>query len=540
MEYGASTMSEEALASLTQLLAHEADGTPWRDSTTYDGVVERVSAQRSSQQKTLKDPRLFDVVDRELLPLLDGQTSFKGLRLVRNHTDYIRSVEGDGFKAHHDFELLAGPGVRSLVLLVCLQAPSAGGQLVLWPDTCDAKTIPYACGKIVLFACRTPHAACPVSSGEKRLLKFDVVASEDLWSLRVAAMTPGAGERVRLTLGKSILHQCDALMAKLDFAGRCGAMEDDDATATACSSTDTDLLNAEEVTLLLDFYLHRRPMPQEQLPDLYAVLDRLCCPEAHLSRTQLLGLHETGCALLTPQEQGGIVKLFAGRRIFRLVFVAAASRTSSFVMASQTREPAEDSPSECESAWCIGEAGAGSVFFSPSRGNRIFEVAKKESLDVDLRDDAIRFAFELVLEHEIARLEGSCLRKPRMGLESPEDRRELVGTATEPELDTAAARTEGDAKIAGLCVGEDYKFLSTQELIMCSVAVRRALRTAEPAKHLFSSFEEEDECNDGVTYSTVRYETTILRRGWLLVDTKRLEALTARSPPKTCLRARPV
>ncbi len=38
-----------------------------------------------------------------------------------------------------------------------------------------------------------------------------------------------------------------------------------------------------------------------------------------LSQEQLLDLQEAGCALLAPDRQGGVIKLFAGRRLFRLV-----------------------------------------------------------------------------------------------------------------------------------------------------------------------------------------------------------------------------
>lgn len=505
MEYCFAVAPSDVLTELRNL-SEETD-IAWRASTVYDGVAERESHKRRSVQKTLKDERIFALADAALLPLLSKQMSFAGLRLVRNHVDCIKSVPGDEFEAHRDFELLAGAGTRSLALLVCLQPPFEGGELVLGPGTDEETKITYSAGTIVLFACRTTHAALPVTSGEKLLLKFDVLASEDLCVLRVATAAPADRRRIRVTLGQSVLRQCDALMAKLDFIdlSSSGADRGD---ALAQLETNTDLVNAEEIRLLLDFYLHRSLLPEVTLPIFRALLDRLCCPEASLSDGQLMALQENGCTLLREIDD---IQLFAGRNVFRLVFAASANRTSSFSPRSSARSEDETLPFETESSWSIGEGGGQVVVFSSSRW-RPPEVHEAD-------DDEARTAFALVLDHEVKRLEGQAYASDQDYLTEQEEEAD-DNVETRRPISRAAFQA---GKAPPLSLREDYEFLTPQRLQLCSATARAALRAAEPAQQISSQFREEEECNDGGTYTTVRYETTIFRRGYLLVDPTRLE-----------------
>ena len=488
MQYGLAQASSDVVERLRTLA--DISQAPWRASTVYDGSEERVSSGRSSTQKLVKDSRVFDVVERDLLPLLRSQTSFVGLRLVRNHVDYVRSVPGNSFREHQDFELLAGRSVRSLILVLCFAAPDAGGALVLWPGKEGEAVVIYAPGSLVLFAARTPHAALPVIRGEKLLLKFDVVACEDLCSLRVLRAPSSALNRVRVTVGRSVLRHCDAFAAMLAFPK--GEDSDTFWEAALSGEVDTDMVSKHELDILLDFYLARARAGAQVLEDLKLVLGRLCCAEASLSLHQLDAMQERGCALLTGENDAA---LFAGPRVFHLVFMACAHRKSSF-----SDEHVGIAPRERESSWSIGGGGGRAVFrassFSPHRALPLFGNDQEGGIASSVIDREVCYLEGLESEDT-----GSCC-----GRQSAEHATALV--------------TRKRALLEQALPAADFLTLSQLEVLAPFAAA--ALQTAEPANQMCASFREEEECNAGDTYTVLRYETTFIRHGYLLVDPRRL------------------
>jgi hypothetical protein len=282
-------LSSEELCAAEALLT----GGELRRSTVYDGRAERLSPRRSSLQRTLRSPELFDLGEAALARLSPE------VQLVRNHCDYIVSGVGAHFDLHRDFPLVVGDAV-SFALLLCLEAPEEGGELRIVEDG-RRRALRYERGCGVLLPCALQHAALRVVRGRKRVLRFDALSAEPL---RFVGTEDGS-----VSVPRSVLSGLDALRAQLDFDARFGR---------ACR---TSLVSARELRAAVRFFQGRACEPE-----LARALDVLCCPEARLTERERRELVESGAALLDGDGSLGSLGSPGSRsaRPLRPAFVASA------------------------------------------------------------------------------------------------------------------------------------------------------------------------------------------------------------------------
>jgi len=448
-----------ALEQLDLLAAREIaaqDPVPLRASTVFDGNAERLSTRRSSQQKSLRCADVYRLGERVLQRMCP--VAVPSLRLMRTPVDYVVSRAGDHFDAHSDFEMLAGShGECSLVLLLCLQAPIEGGELVLHAGEAEETVLEYCEGGAVLFPCRLRHAGRPVVHGEKALLKFDVVATERLWVLSL----PAAASRGEVLLGQRVLRCMDALEAQVRFEG----LEERGAT---------DLLDVEEMELLSSFF-QGRDVDRQNLGLLREALSRLSCPESRLEE-RLSGLIEGDCVVVVPEDIEA--EAFLGRpSAFRLLFVACSHRESAWRFGPPSSAHLQ--------AWCATDfSGRVLLRRHPWDTPTSLEVAPSR---------AVRETCRLVWEAALLALEAdNCDEESFRNFVEKGDSSAECAAALEPAPPALDLATDAAHAVT-------------------------ALLGRQPTSHLSAEVSDVEECNDGDAFRTVRYETTFLRRGYVLM-----------------------
>jgi hypothetical protein len=439
-----------------------------RPSTVHDGSIVRLSERRKSMQATLRDEGLFDDA-RALLPLM-GHGLQDILHLLPTHADYIVSGAGDRFDAHRDFELVAGEGLLALAFIVCLEAPEEGGEILLAPWTEQSATIAYEAGLLILFPCRMEHAALPVRLGQKRILKFDVLAQEGLQWLELPATGLASG-RTRTAVAPSLLRALDVFPALLSFEG------------AACGETlRTDLLEPCELSAVAQFFEGRQQV-EGRLQYLPELLDRLCCPEGRLGLGDLDCLSQGYCVVLDPTMPAST---FLGRSVPRLVFAACAHRVT-WAGREQLRSLAlTDMTGEAVFARTTGDTGAARWALKPGLDMQEVYQAVLDDVVLFRAGEGAEFCSE-TSQGERAEGAGNLHAASPSACEGAGEAEELPRSRL-PRLDLAA--------LVDPCVG--------------------ALLATQPQDRFVSRIRETEECNDGDTYTTMSYETTVIRRGFLL------------------------
>lgn len=450
--------------------------TTLRPSTVYDGSVVRLSERRKSMQATLRDEALFD--DAHSLLSLMGHGLQALLHLLRTHADYIVSGDGDKFDAHRDFELVAGEGLRALAFIVCLEAPEEGGELVFSPESGSSATVPYEEGLLLLFPCNLTHAALPVRKGRKRILKFDVLSQAPLEWLVLPTATDVAGRalsghRTHTAISSSLLHALDVFPAMQSFE-----------ETPVGHPISTNMLEPDELVTVMQFF-EGAGVDDSRLPRLPELLDRLCCPEAGLTPEDLHSLAHGRCVVLPPHLSP---LTFLGRAVPRLVFVACAHRLSS---------PAHGSRGEELIAFALTDmTGQAAVTGVQGRADR-WELTS--GLDMQEVYQAVLDAVAFSLEWEGAE---PCAASPEKGPDDVEGGGEARSEQTSRDL----GKAEECARVP----------LEPLELPVLGDPCVDALLATQPHERFVSKIREVEECNDGDTYTTVRYETTVVRRGFVL------------------------
>lgn len=443
----------------------QSEGGACRPSRLFNGVSSIISPTRRSQQYELATADVFDLGERIMRSVCPE--AFVFLRLVRGHVDVIQSSTGDFFESHTDFPLVARPGGHvSLTLLVCLHPAESGGGLLLYAGMPQETRVCYTRGSATLFPCAVPHAGTKVTAGQKTLLKYDVISSEPLW--KVEMEQSGSCEYAEKLLPLKTLKRFDSLIAKIWFDGDLG-------------STRTSLLNLQEFSLMLNFF--NGFIEVENLPRIQGLLDRLCCLESGLPSSALLQLSVESLAVL-PRDVD-VSPFLTHKDTYLVLFVVCCHRSRRLHVAEFT------DPKEKLQSYCVVLPSIVAMFvrFCWREDKRVLfhkrgEEFSVEEADRTVFDDAINIIEmydETIVSIDV--------------FETARDDFEDSGWSSEmPTLEMTRA-----------------------EVLEMSEKAVRAMCNLQPTRHIVSAQSEIDECNDGSTYSTVRYETSIIRSNYVLL-----------------------
>lgn len=142
------------------------------NSTNY--VKEQSRKSKTAHQDFLSSPKIKGIVNTILKKItVDGRVS--AISIARNHVTFIRYDEGDFFAWHKDY-MRYDTMSRTFEghLLVCLEAPKSGGDLVIEDQTNRTQTYNYTTGSAILFDKSLKHQALPVTAGSKLIMSIDV------------------------------------------------------------------------------------------------------------------------------------------------------------------------------------------------------------------------------------------------------------------------------------------------------------------------------------------------------------------------------
>ena len=467
--HGCDALSDEDLGQLDAFLASRSQDL--QPSRVFDGEASVLSSSRRSSECELADPYIFDVCVRVLRQLCPEV--FHLLRLVRGHADLVESSPGDFFKSHTDFPLVTTPvGHVSLTLLVCVEPAKLGGELLLYAGVPgEEKVCCYSRGSATLFPCALPHAGLEVQRGRKTLLKYDVISTEPLWKLEAERPETGTYEDRILRIGT--FSRLDSLVAKALFDGDSGC-------------TRTSLVNADEIRLLANFF--DGVASAGDLSEVLLLLDRLCCPEAQLSSSELLQLITRSAAVLPSRVL--TAPFLHSPLMYSVLFVACAHRRSGVSI--------EKASEEMLQSYCSA-APYGLLMFARAGADY-----SNWFLDCDFLQSA-EAAKRVVLEHAIKTIELY----------------DEVLVSTHYYSDDVSNEFSGDEDSAGAVAEWSLTApdvgITQEEMQALGERAVEAICDAQPASRVVSARSEINECNDGSTYREVQYQTTVLRSGYVLL-----------------------
>jgi hypothetical protein len=390
------------------------------------------------------------------------------VRILRTQADYIVSEEGGKFDAHRDFELLAGEGLKALVLVICLEAPIRGGELVLSPGSDEAVIVPYERGMLLLFPCAVEHSASPVLRGRKRILKFDVLTHDPLRWLDLPCSPQG---RVKTASVALLASSLSALGALIDFHG------------IREETVKTDLLSRGELWLAAQLFLGKPVADAGDVETLKEVLERLSCPESVLPPDILFSLCG-GASVALPSVLSP--SPFLERPFARLAFAASSHRR---------RKP------EVEDVvyFAVADCSRRSAIFFGEGALDSWELPS--SLEVNS-------VYLAVLEATVSYLEAAGVDRIQA---SPRGEQTFPVPFWSAESHGEWAQTTVPQVRA--LIGEESV---EGDLVALGRACCVALRREKPYTVLTGEIDEYLECNDGDSYSALRYETVVLRGGFVL------------------------
>lgn len=122
-----------------------------------------------------ESPDLRKMIHALLLSL--SCTGLSSVSLARRHVTFIRYDEGDFFSWHNDYTRHSSMS-RTFEghLLVCLQAPTEGGELIIDDGRGQTTSYTYKPCEAILFDKSMRHQALPVVKGCKLIISIDVEA----------------------------------------------------------------------------------------------------------------------------------------------------------------------------------------------------------------------------------------------------------------------------------------------------------------------------------------------------------------------------
>uniref|UniRef100_A0A6C0J6R9 Prolyl 4-hydroxylase alpha subunit Fe(2+) 2OG dioxygenase domain-containing protein n=1 Tax=viral metagenome TaxID=1070528 RepID=A0A6C0J6R9_9ZZZZ len=133
---------------------------------------------RKSKTISVDDPEILQFVKECVLPSIEGENLV--LKLARDHVTFIKYEEGGFFDWHQDHEKYIINERRKWLemhLLICLTAPTGGGELSVEFNKDNIKQYPLKVNECIIFDKNMKHKGDIVTSGNKIIMTVDVLVS---------------------------------------------------------------------------------------------------------------------------------------------------------------------------------------------------------------------------------------------------------------------------------------------------------------------------------------------------------------------------
>ena len=155
---------------------------PYEIAKVYNKKLKKeiYSGNRKCKKYTNDDPLVFKFIENNFMPYLKIKGS--KLKLLKNHYDVLNYKKGDKFNKHKDFVKNNSPFIKTYSALFCLKGSDIGGETKVW---FDGYKYPYTgqasrnTNGIFIFNSEQYHEGCEIKSGNKIVLKFDLVRFEN-------------------------------------------------------------------------------------------------------------------------------------------------------------------------------------------------------------------------------------------------------------------------------------------------------------------------------------------------------------------------